>query len=360
MFYTWSQSKTSVKDHNFGKEITWDIPLLDGYEYEFVSNISKKPGSHHFMGINCPSLIPKINDFKPDAVLVFGWNFKSHLQVMRYFKGRIPVWFRGDSTLLDEIPGFKTALRRQVLKFVYRYIDRALYVGNANKAYFLKHGLKAHQLIYVPHAIDNERFMGEGNKFKEEAKNWRTQIGFSDTDLVMLFAGKLEPKKQPDFLLKAVQKANEKRNTPIKLLFVGTGKLETQLKELAKDDENIRFETFQNQSKMPIVYRLGNIFCLPSKGPGETWGLAINEAMASGIPVMATDKVGCIYDIVKDKETGYMFPNTDFDKIVSIIEHLKLEDLKRMGMLATENIQEWSFLKLVSNIEKSLIHEKQT
>src|SRR5690606_37326611 len=162
----------SVKDRNFGKEIAWDIPLMDGYDYEFVENSAKKPGSHHFFGIDCPSLIARISDYKPDALLVFGWNFKSHLKVMRHFKGRIPVWLRGASTLLDEVPGFKTMLRRSILKFVYHYVNKALYVGIANKDYFLKHGLKESQLIYAPHAIDNDRFTGSDDYFDLEAKEW--------------------------------------------------------------------------------------------------------------------------------------------------------------------------------------------
>ena len=357
VFYTWSQSQTSVKDHNFGKEIAWDIPLLEGYEYEFVQNISKKPGSHHFFGIDCPSLISKINQFRADAVLVFGWNFKSHFQVMRHFKGKIPVWFRGDSTLLDELPGFKTILRRQILRFVYHYVDAAFYVGKANKAYFLKHGLKEKQLHYAPHAIDNERFRGTGNQFDTEAQQWRTRLGFSETDLIILFAGKLESKKQPDFLLKAVQMANVKRKIPVKLLFVGTGKMENHLKELAKDDVNIRFISFQNQSKMPIVYRLGNVLCLPSKGPGETWGLSVNEAMAAGVTVMATEKVGCVYDIITTNEIGFIVAHDNFEEIVALIETLNLKELKKMSILATEKINEWSFQKLVSNIEYALLNE---
>ena len=71
VFYTWSQTKISVKDRVFGEEVKWDLPLLDGYNSEFVENVSKSPGSHHFFGIKCPELLPKIKTFKPDVILVF-------------------------------------------------------------------------------------------------------------------------------------------------------------------------------------------------------------------------------------------------------------------------------------------------
>ena len=158
VFYTWEQSNEKVYDEKFGREIKWDIPLLEGYEYIFVKNTAKNQGSGHFRGVINPTLIKEIKNWQADAVLVFGWNHHSHYKVMRYFKGKIPVYFRGDSTLLDEKLGLKTVLRRFWLKFVYRYIDYALYVGTNNKQYYLKHGIKKKQLVFEPHAIDNELF----------------------------------------------------------------------------------------------------------------------------------------------------------------------------------------------------------
>src|SRR5438067_5308801 len=91
VFYTWSQAKEKVYDPGFGREREWDIPLLDGYEYEFVTNTSKNPGSHHFKGIKNPDLINKIEAWGATALLVFGWSFQSHLKCIRYFKNKIPV-----------------------------------------------------------------------------------------------------------------------------------------------------------------------------------------------------------------------------------------------------------------------------
>ncbi|HVG42526.1 MAG TPA: hypothetical protein VM888_13005, partial [Chitinophagaceae bacterium] len=129
VFYTWSQTQVGPKfDPDFGKVIEWDIPLLEGYDYEFVENISKAPGSHHFNGICNPSLNQKIEKWKPDAILVIGWSFKSHLSCLRYFKGKVPILFRGDSTLLNEKPGLKKIARRLFLRYVYSFVDFALYV----------------------------------------------------------------------------------------------------------------------------------------------------------------------------------------------------------------------------------------
>ncbi len=101
VFYTWDKGSGQKHDPGFGQKIEWDIPLLEGYEYTFVKNTAKKPGSHDFWGIQNPTLIDELKDYQPDAILVYGWSFCSHLQAICYFKGKVPVWFRGDSTLLD-------------------------------------------------------------------------------------------------------------------------------------------------------------------------------------------------------------------------------------------------------------------
>ena len=180
-----------------GTHREWDIPLLKGYDYVFVKNISSKPGSSHFKGIINPDLIKDIKAFGADAVLVFGWAFQSHLKVLRYFKGKVPVYFRGDSTLLDEEDGFslKKLLRRIFLTWVYRHIDKAFYVGTNNKKYYNAHGVGDKRLVYAPHAIDNNRFNDLTGSYTNQAKDWKKQLSIPSNKLVVLFAGKLEYKK---------------------------------------------------------------------------------------------------------------------------------------------------------------------
>ena len=91
------------------------------------------------------------------------------------------------------------------------------------------------------------------------------------------------------------------------MIFVGSGALEAELKERFEAHANIHFVGFQNQSKMPIWYRVADVFCLPSRGPGETWGLAVNEALACGCRVIVSDRVGCAEDLVKGNSYGVVF-----------------------------------------------------
>lgn len=346
VFYTWEQSQKKVYDEKFGKEIKWDIPLLDGYDYTFVKNTSKNPNSGSFKGVINPTLNSEIKNWKADAILVFGWNHDSHFMAMRYFKGKIPVYFRGDSTLIDEIPGFKTILRRFWLKFVYRFTDFAFYVGKNNKQYFLKHGLKETQLIFAPHAIDNDRFYDKDEKYSKKANHWKKDLGISQNSLVFLFVGKFEPKKNPFLLIEAAKQFPQH-----KFLFVGNGELEDEMKQ--KAGQNVVFLPFQNQTLMPIVYRLGDVFILPSQGPGETWGLAVNEAMACNKAILVSDKVGCAVDLVQNNENGFIFKSNNIDDLVKKITLYK-NNLISFSKQSYIKIHSWTFEKITDTIENTI------
>jgi glycosyltransferase involved in cell wall biosynthesis len=355
VFYTWGQTKDGfVYDPDFKKEFKWDIPLLDGYEKEFVENVSPNPGADHFKGIQNKNLIQLIESYNPDALLVYGWSFQSHLQVLRYFKGKKKILFRGDSNLLDEPDGFsfKKIVRRIFLKWVYSYIDVALYTGIANKNYYLKHGIKNHQLIYAPHAVENERFYDDSFKtYSEKAKEWKLQLGISPESLVFLFAGKWEPKKNPFLLLEAFRLI---QNKSIRLILVGNGILEKQVKEVANLDDRIILLGFQNQQLMPVVYRLGDVFVLPSDGPGETWGLSVNEAMACGRPVIVSNKCGCAAELVKGN--GFVFQTKNKEQLVqAMLSFVEERDQYHLKSLKSETIiKEFSQKKIAESIERLL------
>lgn len=352
VFYTWGQTESGlVYDPDFRKEFKWDIPLQEGYEKEFIENISPNPSAGNFKGIDNENLIERINVYNPDALLVYGWSFKSHLKAIRFFKGKKKIIFRGDSTLLDEPTGFsvKKTARRIFLKWVYRFIDYALYTGEANKQYFLKHGLSPAQLIHAPHAVENERFSDSDGSYETHAKEWRMQLHIGEDDLVFLFAGKLEQKKDPLLLLDAFREMKAKN---VRLIFAGNGALEQELKDRAKEDRRVLFLDFQNQQAMPAVYRLADVFVLPSKGPGETWGLSVNEAMACGRPVIVSDKCGGAADLVHGN--GIIFSSGKKEELIKAMHFFadNPDERKEMGTISLKNISRFSISEIAGSIEK--------
>lgn len=349
IFYTWEQDAATF-DKAFGKEVKWDIPLLEGYSYQFVSNDGNM--GRDFSSVRNPGLIADIDRWGATAVLFFGWNYHSHLKAMRHFKNKIPVLFRGDSTLLNERQGLKKIARRLFLRWVYKHVDTALYVGTHNRDYFRAHGLKTSQVVFAPHAIDNNRFYDEDGAYERKARQWKKELGIGEHDKILAFVGKFQDTKDPFLLLEAFTELN---STGWHLLFVGNGELEPSLKTAAAGKTNVLFLPFQNQSLMPVVYRLCDIFCLPSKG--ETWGLAVNEAMACGRPVLLSDHCGCSIDLVAQGRNGFTFPSGNKKELLDKMRVLfdPGTDLASMGRHSADIIRSWSYEYVAPVVEQLML-----
>jgi len=352
VFYTLGASE-NLYDPGFNQKISWDIPLLDRYDFQFQKNTAKKPGSDHFWGIINPNLIQEIESWKADAILVYGWAYHAHLKAIWYFKNKIPVFFRGDSTLLNKKNSLKSSIKNLLLTWIYRHTDHAFYVGKNSMAYFKKFGLRNDQLTFAPHAIDNERFAKD---YTTEALALRQKLGVKPAEILILFAGKLEPVKNPELLLNAFEKLNQP-NTH--LLFAGNGPLEKQLKakkEVLKTASKIHFINFQNQSAMPGIYQSCDLFCLPSKS--ESWGLAVNEAMACGKAILVSDQVGCAADLVIKEKNGAIFQSENEPDLVQKLQQLTQHKalLAKFGAASFSIIQSWNFTVSAETIQQKILH----
>lgn len=356
VFYSLGASENKV-DKGFGQKISWDLPLLEGYDFVFLTNSATDQGSHHFKGIQNPKIVREIGEFEPDVLLVYGWAYHGHLKAIRYFFGKIPIWFRGDSTLMQPSSGYKRWFRKIFLSWVYRQIDVALYVGTRNKAYYQAFGIKESQLLFAPHAIDHQRFARDRSI---EAAQIRVNLGIGETTLLVLFAGKMEAIKNPLLLIEAFGMLNK---GDVHLLMVGSGPLDHEAKLAAEaynerweDGPRIHFMPFQNQTQMPAIYQSCDLFCLPSLS--ETWGLAVNEAMAAGKAVIISDAVGCAVDLVKAKVNGLIFRSNDHQSLVESLKGLTAdkEVLRSMGIASRNIIASWSFEAQVKAIKAQLKH----
>jgi glycosyltransferase involved in cell wall biosynthesis len=355
VFYTYSQAATeSMFDAGFGTEVKWDIPLLDGYTYQFVPNVAKRPGLDHFLGLNTPTLAREIEAWQPDALLVYTWNSQSHLQALRHFKGRLPVFFRGDSTLIDKRVWWRALLRRALLTWVYRHVDVAIAVGTHNRAYFAWSGVPWSRIAIAPHSVDTVRFGADSAAHEKLTAQWRAELGIGSEAIVILFAGKLQSKKNPGLLLEAFADLDAGSH----LVFVGNGELESDLRGRATTQKNVHFLSFKNQSVMPAVYRLGDVFVLPSQGPEETWGLALNEAMASGRPVIGSSMVGGACDLIRPGENGWLFESGDrgaLQNILRIAVRCGRQGLRKMGAAAQAGSVSWTTEESARRISAAVV-----
>lgn len=336
VFYTWGETSLQKYDPAYNKIIKWDIPLLDGYDYEFLHNTSADPGTHHFKGIINPDVLNKINEYSPDKIVIYGWNYDSHLKVLKYFKNKVPIYFRGDSHLINNKLSIRTFIRKVYLSYIYRHIDFAIAVGVNNKKYYKWAGLKNKQILFAPHAIDNKKFEITDSK---KVSSIRTDLNIPDDYTIFLYCGSFEDRKRVSDLILAKSKLS---NEKCSLVIVGAGKNDTFLFDLAnqQNDKNIHFIGFVNQSELPSYYALSDVFVLPSEI--ETWGLVINEAMAAGLAIIASDKVGAADDLVTNNGFQYKCGSISdlLEKMLKLINDRKLlESFKNQSKI---NISNWS------------------
>lgn len=348
VFYLWDAGGRGARDPGFGQIVQWDIPLLSGYEHEFVPNTSGDPGTHRFFGLRNALLKRRLQAYGPDAVLIFGYNFFSILAlIFRWPRSAAPLILRGDSHRLSRRAGPREWLRRRAIATVFRRFAAFLYVGSANYDYFRCHGVPDEALFYAPHAVEAARFTTRKDEARAAASRWKEALGIPARDLVVLFAGKWEAAKRPQDLLAAFRLADL---PGVSLLIVGSGPLEAELHATAATSRNVYFAPFQNQTLMPRTYCAGDVFVLPSRN--ETWGLAVNEAMCMGLPVIVSDRVGCAKDLVHPHQNGLIYASGSVEALARALREALSEParLKRWGEHARTVIRDYSYERATAGL----------
>ena len=354
VYYLWEFGVKKLRDPQFGTAFKWDVDLLAGYDSEFVPNRASDPGTHHFRGLDNPTLTARLAAWQPTAVLLFGYNWLSHQRALWWARRRgVPVLFRGDSHLLGR--GLPAQPGRLLLRFLYRQFAATTYVGVANRDYFHALGVPDHRLFFAPHSVDHSHFDPADSGTQQTAAAIRAELGLTGRRVV-LFAGKFHDGKQPVALLQAFLDVSTARDA---LVFVGDGADRPQLDALARTrpDALVRFLPFTNQSEMPARYLLADIFALPSRGHYETWGLAVNEAMHLGVPCLVSDLVGCQQDLVHPGETGWVFPAGDLSALSTTLRAAMAtppEEMIRLRRNVAAIIQGYTYEKTAAGLLQAL------
>jgi len=324
VFYLWKPQ--AALDPGFGRVVEWDVPLLDGYDHAFVANAAGDPGTHHFNGLINPGLSDALAAWRPDAVLLMAYNYRSLMPLIMGWR-KTPILFRGDSHRLVSASGPICWLKELGIAGFFRRFSACLYVGEANREYFTRHGVTEDRLFFSPHCVDNARFAAGRGLGREK----REELGIGPDEAVVLFAGKFQPKKRPDLLLSAFQRLN----TSAHLILLGNGEMEPMLRERAHGSGRIHFLPFQNQSAMPAWLDACDVLVLPSEGPAETWGLIINEVQNLAKPVIVSDHVGCWKDLVAARDSeppGIVFPAGNEAKLAEALQTLLADPARRRTM----------------------------
>lgn len=330
-------------DKQFGKVIEWDTDQLSGYKHRFLFNLSPvRDPFNPFHAINPGAFSRLLRGF--DAVWLNGYLYPSNwMAVAAAAVGGARVILRSELRL-DPLrpPRWFDPIRSRIIR---RWVNRCgalLYIGQANRAAYLAYGAASEKLFFSPYSVDVDTIGTTVQSHANSRAALRSKWGIPIDAIVVLFAGKLTHRKHPEALLRLV--AGERTIPNLHIVFAGSGQLESSLRRSAPGRGNrITFLGFVNQSLLPEIYALADIFVMPSER--EPWGLVLNEAMAASLPSVVSEAVGAVADLIVPNETGYTFPLGDWSAMAAHVYRLAVDaDLrKRVGAAAQARSHMYSY-----------------
>ncbi|MDO8557211.1 MAG: glycosyltransferase family 4 protein [Candidatus Jorgensenbacteria bacterium] len=346
VYYCWnSGAGKEVYDPGFGMKIKWDTPLLTGYSYKFLRNISPQKTSTKAWGEINPGIVKELLFGHYDALMVHGYMFVTDwLAFFTAWITRTPILLRGESHMLRPRPLWRKIFKKLVFKLLFKGISCFLTVGTLNREFYEYYGANPKKFFKVPYAVD-ERFMSaEAQKKNEYREELKKELGIDAETVVISYVGKIFGGKGPGAfdLLKSFE-IMENRDKAA-LVFVGDGREKKILEEYVEKNAipGVIFAGFKNQTELPKYYSATDILVAPSYT--DQWGLGINEAMYFGTAIVSSDQVGAARDLVREGKNGNLFSPGDVAKLKKILENLVRNKNLRVSMQQESQkiIKEWS------------------
>lgn len=316
-------------DIGFGHPVAWDVDPLVGFRSVFLKHAATRGPAGKFFALRDIDVVGQVRRGDFDVLWLHGYYSLTHLlAAITQRLRRRPIFVREEQNLLQPRPRWKRGMKRLLFRTVFGRAY-ALTIGVENARWFRAQGVAEQRMFRVPYAVDNDRFQSESRLLRPRRVELRRELSIpADTGPVFLTVARLEPRKQPHFLLEAFRLAREAQRCT--LLVVGSGPLEGELRsEVARRGiPDVVFAGFRNQSEVGRAYACADVFLLPSAS--ETWGVTVNEAMNFGLPVVVSDRVGCARDLVRDGENGFVVnaddPEELADRIRLLAESIELRE----------------------------------
>ncbi len=353
-------------DPGFNAMVAWNTDLLAGYNHVIAENRGGGISAKGFFAFNGRGLKGLLRASKPDFVLVPGYNYWFYLQVIQAaHRLGIRVLLRGDNKDVRERRPFHMQLARSLfLRLLYARVDGFLAVGRYMRRHFMRYGVDPQKVWDSPHTVDAAPYDQLLTNGAEVRRDRRAELGIPEDAVVVLFAGRMIPEKNVDLLAQSFEEASRESGVQCSLLIVGDGPLRKEFESRFRSllGSKLRMTGFVNQKELPSYYVASDLFVLPSR---ESWGLAVNEAMSAGLPVIVSDRCGCHEDLVPDNTTGRVCRYGDRSMLTETLNHfLTNPDVRAAcGRKARLHVRSFSIDKAADGIVTamtSLRKESQT
>jgi 1,2-diacylglycerol 3-alpha-glucosyltransferase len=278
---------------------------------------------------------------RPDVVAVNGWsNFGSLIAANCCLRRRIPMVVMSESSRQDEPrTWWKEAIKRRIVGLY----STALVGGQRHVEYLAELGMPRERIFTGYDVVDNHYFRQKAEEIRSQRSEVRQKYALPEN--YFLASARFVEKKNLPTLIRAYAEYRQRsevrdrksdishQHSPWDLVVLGDGPLKTDLCRLISDlrlNEHVHLPGFKPHDELPVYYALAN--ALVHASTTEQWGLVVNEAKASGLPVIVSNRCGCAPELVSGN--GFTFdPTSEGELTARLLEMASLsdEERKRLG-----------------------------
>lgn len=345
-------SNLSVVQHrNQSQEYNWrsySISSLDVYTVKSNDDISRKKNEYK-------TICEIMRLVKPDVLFIPGWasNF-SHMLMSWSVEAGIPMVVMSDSQAID-FP--RTRIKEWFKSRLLRLFSSALVAGERHRDYLVGLGFDFEMITLGYDVVDNQHFTKAREKVKLDPQSYRTEYRLPQR--YIFCCARLIEKKNLNYLIDSYHRYLNgigPGDVVRDLVLAGDGPLRQELANKISHlglTDRVHLPGFIQYEELPLYYALADCFVLPSVS--EQWGLVVNEAMASGLPVIVSDRCGCADDLVEQNVNGLVFDLSNDNELADKLNEILSDDalLHKKGKESLRIIADWSLDRFSDSAIKS-------
>jgi glycosyltransferase involved in cell wall biosynthesis len=321
------------------------------FSYEVLPSFRRRIGRYNLL-INS-GVKDALRKSQPNVILCGGYNYLASWQAQRWAgKHRVPFLLWLESTAVDQ--------RRQTTMVEWlkrRFLARCqgfVVPGKASQAYLNDLAISDKWIFRAPNAVDNRFFLQQAEQARNHEDRVRADAGLPDRYL--LYVGRLVKAKGVFDLLDAYGSLDPSLRSRLSLVLVGDGLARPALERIARSilPGSIHFAGFVQKHGLAPFYAFADALVFPTHS--DTWGFVVNEAMACACPVIASNRAGCVPDLLEEDWNGKLVPPKDAAKLASAMEYLSTQDELRpiMGARSVDRILSYSPEACASGIAEAV------